>query len=380
MEKKVIIISKFYRESENSRANLVYKFFKEKGYKAKIICSDFSHSKKIKTNYKNESNLIIIKTQSYKKNISLERVYSHIKFSFDALNELKKEKCELVYIILPPNILGYLISKYCKKNKIKIISDVIDLWPESLPVPKKIKNILDGSINILWKKLRVKTLERSDYIITESNYFYDKLKLEKYNNSKVILLKKIIKDEIKKNNLEKFKIENNIKIVYLGNIGKIYDFKALIEILKKLSQKVEVLLEIIGIGEEKDSLIYELDKNQIKYNFYGPIYEEDKKMEIIKKCDFGFNGYKKESEVALSYKSIDYFSYGIPIINSAKGDTWDMIEKYSVGINYQNIDKKLIENILIYNKKNNDIIQFFYNKFSYKSLVEDLEEVINCIN
>lgn len=376
--KKIIIISTFYQESLNSRANIAMKYFEDNKNEVKIICSDFSHDKKSKKDYLNKEKLIIIKTKKYKSNISLKRIYSHIKFSFDALKRLKNEKCDLVYLILPPNILGYLVSKYTKKNNIKLITDIIDIWPEAIPFPQKIKFCFDATFNIIWKKFREKTLEKSDFIITESKYFYDKLKLNKYKKSKVIFLKKIINQNLKYKNTNLMLEKKEIKIGYLGNIGKIYDFEGLIKILIELSKTKEVFLDIIGIGEKEEFLLKQLKEKGIKFKFHGVIYDEKEKQNILEKCDFGFNGYKDVTEVALSYKSIDYFSYGIPIINSAKGDTWEMIEEYKVGVNYTAINEKTINAILKY--KPVDILKFFEINFSYKSLINDMNEVMKTIN
>lgn len=371
-KKNIVIISNFYKETLNSRGYIVYKYFKEAGYTVKVICSDFSHANKNKEIYSSNKDLIIIKTKIYKNNLSLKRIYSHIIFALEALKILKKIESNLVYLILPPNILGFLISKYTKKNKIRLISDIIDLWPEALPIPTKIKKILDMNINIFWKFLRNETLKKSDCIITESNYFYKKMELSKYNNSKVIYLKKILLEEKKIFKIEKNKEE--IRIGYLGNIGLIYDFEGLIEILKQLSKIKDVFLEIIGTGERQEFLLRELQNNKINYKFHGVLFNEEKKREILEKCHFGFNGYKKNTEVALSYKTIDYFSYGLPIINSAKGDTWEMIEQYKLGINYSDINLELIKKITEYKSEN--ILEFFQKNFSYKSLILEMEEIL----
>ena len=279
--KNIVVISNFFTESSNSRPNLSYKYFKENNYNVKVICSDFSHSKKEKEVYSENEDLIIIETKKYKKNISLKRIYSHILFAKQVVKELKKLKVDLVYLNIPPNILGYLVSKYCEKNNIKLILDVIDLWPESLPIPSKIKIILDLTVNILWKNLRRKTLERSHFIITESNYFYNFLNLKKFLNSKVIYLKKNQNLEFE-NQMTSIKKNNSIlKIGYLGNLGKIYDFKSLVLICKELNKSIEVQIEIIGDGEEKNNLLESLKENHIKYNFYGIIFDEDKKYEIM---------------------------------------------------------------------------------------------------
>ncbi|MGL4673000.1 hypothetical protein [Cetobacterium sp.] len=374
MKKKVVIISSFFKESSNSRGFLVYKYFKESDYKTEVICSDFSHSKKNAEKKSNNEDFIYIKTKKYSKNLSFKRIYSHIMFSIDAIKELKNKKYDLIYVILPPNFLGYLVSKYAKKNNVTLISDIIDLWPEALPIPNKIRNILDKTINVLWKYFRDKTLEKSNYILTESKYFYDFLNLNRYKNSRVILLKKLIG----LTEVQTKKIDNNsIKIGYLGNIGLIYDFEGMIKIVEELSKFKKVVVEIIGVGEREEYLTSSLKKLGIEYNFYGAIYDENKKSEILSQCDFGFNGYKESTEVALSYKSIDYFSYGLPIINSAKGDTWDMVETQKVGINYSDVNENLVKNILNYETV--DIFKFFKENFSYMSLVEEMDKIMEKI-
>ena len=39
-------------------------------------------------------------------------------------------------------------------------------------------------------------------------------------------------------------------------------------------------------------------------------------------------------------KSIDYFSYGLPLINNIKGDTWEIVNDkgYGINIHKDNID------------------------------------------
>ena len=37
--------------------------------------------------------------------------------------------------------------------------------------------------------------------------------------------------------------------------------------------------------------------------------------------------------MGLTMKSIDYLSFGLPLINTIGGDTWDIIEKYGIGVN-----------------------------------------------
>ncbi len=38
--------------------------------------------------------------------------------------------------------------------------------------------------------------------------------------------------------------------------------------------------------------------------------------------------------VGLTMKSVDYLEFGLPVINNIRGDTWEAVKKYRIGINY----------------------------------------------
>ena len=47
----------------------------------------------------------------------------------------------------------------------------------------------------------------------------------------------------------------------------------------------------------------------------------------------GINIYKRHLNIGLTLKSIDYFRYGLPLLNSIPGDTSEFVKKYGVGVN-----------------------------------------------
>ena len=42
---------------------------------------------------------------------------------------------------------------------------------------------------------------------------------------------------------------------------------------------------------------------------------------------------KESVRVGLTMKSVDYFCYGLPLINNIQGDTWKLIRQYGIGVN-----------------------------------------------
>jgi glycosyltransferase involved in cell wall biosynthesis len=125
-----------------------------------------------------------------------------------------------------------------------------------------------------------------------------------------------------------------IRIAYIGKMGHIQDFESLIVICRLLSAKVPVEVILVGGGERAEWLREELRKLPIKVSDHGYVWDQGRLADILTTADFGFNGYRLSAEVALSYKSMDYLSCGCALINSAKGDTWELVEQYRAGLNY----------------------------------------------
>lgn len=72
-------------------------------------------------------------------------------------------KLDLLYSFVPPSSLAKVTGKYKRKNKeVKLILDLIDLWPETMPIGKS-KNfppfILGG----------YKSLKYADYCDNDSD-------------------------------------------------------------------------------------------------------------------------------------------------------------------------------------------------------------------
>ena len=287
---------------------------------------------------------------------------------------------DLIYFIIPPNLLSMIIL-FGLNNKVKIIVDIIDLWPESVPHGNsKLKKTLIKAGSFFATKIRNLVIKRSTYCITESEYFYDKLCFYRKKESHVIQIKKINHRPI-----ENFTTTEDLSIAYLGNIGAIYDFSSLFKIIIGLSLERKVILHILGSGPKKSWFFTKLKQLKIKHVDYGISFDEARKKDALAKCWFGFNGYLHDVEVALSYKSIDYLSFGIPLINFSKGDIRHLVSSNNIGFNYDIDNIDLIIKQLSKVKKS-DILKLkqnayhtFLDKFSEKSYFESMDEIIDKI-
>ena len=379
MSKTVLIVSNFHEDASISRSNMAFNYFEERGYNTKVLYSSFSHSLKKQRVLSNEK-FISLKTISYSSSLSIRRILSYLIFTYKVFKFLGKNSFDIIYVNLPPNSIGLSVLLR-KKSYSKIIVDVIDLWPESIPYNNIITNSILYILGIIPKMIRKKLLDVSDFCITESEYFLKELNLQKKNNSKVIYIKKfqteppIFED-----------LTENLSIIYLGNIGAIYDFESLFKIIKGIEKKRKVELHILGLGPLSDWLFKHLKSLKINFHYHGASFDESLKKNIISKCWFGFNGYKQNTEVALSYKSVDYLSYGVPLLNSAKEDTERIVDTERIGYNFNpnslelvvnKLSKMRVDEVVEMKKKS---FQTFQKMFSGMSYYQDMDCVLSNIN
>ena len=153
---------------------LVIHSLKLEGFEVVSYTSNFSH---IRKEYRNNipEGMIALDAKAYKKNLSVSRLYSHNKFAKDVFKRVREDNPDLLYVIAPANSLVKEAYKYKQETDVKLIIDIIDMWPESLPVSSKIKSLFPFE---LWKSYRSKYINCADRLITECNLYHEILKDE----------------------------------------------------------------------------------------------------------------------------------------------------------------------------------------------------------
>lgn len=380
---KAIIVNCF--DTYHDRVSQVSEFFSKQGFNVNVIQSDFKHIHKTKiTHYLD--NYTYIETRPYFKNLSFKRLYSHHLFAKKAFEVVEQLDGDIIYVLLPPNSLAKEGAKYKQKytNK-KLIFDVIDLWPETMPI-RKIKNIFPFS---LWGKLRNDSLKYADFVITECNLFEEVLMdyLTEINHDTVHLASK------KKSILNEFiSNQENIQLCYLGSINNIIDIPLIGEIIREIVKYKPVTLHVIGGGESQEILFKEIKESGAVLNYHGKIYDDFEKQKIFDQCHLGLNIMKESVCVGLTMKSIDYFSGNLPIINNIKGDTQFFVEKYEIGLNVERNNISNLAHQIVsftdsdYNRMKKNLFSV-YNSYFYiecfevkmkgiiKSVIESYREV-----
>ena len=300
------------------------------GYEVSYITSDFNHYTKEHYRVTDLPHCQQIPTLAYTKNISPQRICSHLRFAKDAFARVEQLQPDLVYAEVPPNSLCRAAARYKKRHpQVKLIFDIFDLWPESFP-NSKAKALLRLPFRV-WGNLRNKGLPKADLVLTECNLFRDTLApyLKNTRQQTLYLCHPGATTETAKTLPE----QAQIHLCYLGSINNLIDIPAISALLGQLQQLRPVVLHIIGDGETREAFISAAEAAGVKVEFHGKIYDNAQKQAIFDRCSFGLNIMKDSVCVGLTMKSLDYFGGALPIINTIGGDTWQFVENRGVGIN-----------------------------------------------
>lgn len=365
-------------ETYEHRVDLLLDSFKSQGHKAIVLASDFKHIDK-KRRTEKKKGFKFFHVEAYHKNLSIQRMKSHRHFSRDVSHYIERniENIDLIWALIPPNSLVRDLSRIKHNNpEVKLIFDLIDLWPETMPIGKA-KNFFPFTY---WRDLRNKYLKAADYIVTECNLYRKKLK-KVLNDFKTetLYLARPYKEYIPNLHLP----DDKISLCYLGSINNIIDIDTIVEIVEQCLRIKPVELHIIGDGENREILINKVKATGAEVIYHGKIYSRDEKQQIFDGCHYGLNIMKDSVCVGLTMKSMDYFEFGLPIINNIHGDTWNILNSNKLGINISKITD--FEEIIKGQEKMNTTLRrnarsFFDKKLTLSAFEQKLNQILRGVN
>lgn len=367
----IIIISHFasdYSATDNDRFLYIAKKM-SKNHNIEIITSDFCHEKKSHRNTPKHSwpfKITFLNEPGYKKNVCLKRFYSHFVWGMNVKKYLKTiQKPDVIYCAIP-SLTGPLnAAKFCKKNKIRFIVDIQDLWPEAF---KMVFNppLINKIIYYPFKKIANEIYKKADDICAVSNTYAKRaqsvnknckkahsvflgtnLKTFDENSKKDVVTDNInekkcikIKDNVTVIEDKEFKLykpKNEIWIGYCGTLGSSYDLDNAITAISKEKEK-KIRFIVMGNGPLYDKFIKKAKEENINAIFTGRI-PYDIMCSILCKCDITINPIMHGAAQSIINKHADYVASGLPIVSTQEcGEFCDLVTKYKIGYNCKNDD------------------------------------------
>lgn len=341
-----ILVSPFTNINGDSN-NRVLSVYKQITTKKKVITTDYNHANKMyyEAGEAYHQDQILLHVPSYKKNISLKRIWSHLIFAWKLrtyLNSLA-EKPKAIYCTMPTSSSAYICANYCKKNSVKFVIDVIDLWPDSLLPLVKGKALFKFLVTP-WSYLTNYAYRSANVVMAESIAYALKAKERNsqacvypiYLGVDVSYIKKVKED----NSFNIVKPINEIWIAYAGSLGDSYDFKTLLEGIRSIHGKYNYKMLFVGDGINRAYIDNYAKENRLNVEITGCLPYE-KLLKHLQYCDIAVNIFRENTKVVYSYKFNDYVAMECFVLNSLKGETADLVDEYQIGRNFNFSDHSL---------------------------------------
>ncbi len=395
--KDILIIAHFTQipgEYGNGRFNYIAEKIDKTDTYVELVTSSFSHRTKMQRtiakhqmikdiNYK----LTMLYEPGYKKNVSIKRFYSHYIIGKSLKHYLAtRKKPDVIYCAVPSLDAAKVATKYAKKNNIKLIIDVQDLWPEAF---KMVFNIPLISNIILWpiKRKAEYIYRNADDIVAVSQTYIDRAikvnKKCKKGHAVFLGTELLYFDNLAKENKSLNKVEGEIRIVYIGTLGHSYDLTNVIDALKLVKEQGFSNIKFIVIGDgplNSKFQNYAKEKN-VDVVFCGRL-DYGKVAGMLMSCDIAVNPIKKGSAGSIINKVGDYAAAGLPVLNTQESSEYrNLVNKYKIGLNCENDPNDLAEKLLVLYSSSELRKEMGYNnrrladmkfdrKFTYSIIVE----------
>ncbi len=347
--------------------------------------ADFNSKKKDSS--KISTNPISIKKKFNKYNF-FTRIGREISNGEGVINLIKKSKPQLVICANTPLNPLLNILKYCKRNNIKTIFWMQDIYAEAI---KKLLNkkfyILGTLISFYFYFLEKRCEKIADQIIIISNDFKKFLNKESLKKTHYIENWSAY-DKINKNHKNYFKKklnpQNKFCLIYSGTIGMKHDSEIFFNILEKLP---DILIIVSSEGKYAEKIRSHANKKKINLKLIKWV-EPKYFYSFLSMADaFLVTLNKEASEISVPSKIYSYLSVGKPIVALISKNNLGAkkIIKYKSGyiISPNNTDLLVdkIKNIIVRKNRN---LKFRINKQKYLNEKENsllnFKKIINFIS
>lgn len=352
----IVIISEFSEDlskMDNDRFAYLANILSEKNT-VEIITSNFWHSKKRHGNSSKDIwpfSVTYLNEPGYSKNICLKRFYSHYIWGRNVGRYLKYRKIpDIVYCAVPSLTAANKVAAFCKKNGVRFIVDVQDLWPEAFQMVFNIPLVSD-LIYLPFKILSERIYKAAtDIVAVSKTYARRAIKKRSSKKATVVFLGTKL-DDFDRNTKRKpilHKAKGELWMGYCGTLGASYDIDVVIEALKNMKSYGVIPPKFIVMGDGDKRELYEQLAREKKVDalFTGRIsYMEV--CSVLAECDMVVNPIHAGSAGSIINKHADYAASGLPVLNTQESTEYrHLVEQYNMGFNcdcVEDLTEKIIK-------------------------------------
>lgn len=251
----------------------------------------------------------------------------------NTINWLKSLDTKPDYVIVYGGYYSYAnkILKYCKKNNIKIIFDIVE-WYEPAQMVGGKYGFFYNSFLLAFKYVYPK----ADGIIAISS----SLK-EVFKKNNTVIIPPLVSTKI-----DKPYTDNNktLSLIYAGNVGNKDNLYQIIQVVEELCVDNNIKLDILGPSEAELKIKYNIKKFGKAIQIHGKINQE-KINNYIEKADFTI--FTRPDTHCNKYgfpsKFVESLSLGVPVVTNLNSDIGLYLKDEYNGFVLEDSSKQAIE-------------------------------------
>ena len=343
----IVILANFcgdFSEKDNGRFLYLAKLLAE-NHNVELITSDFFHIKKTHRDsflpgypFK----ITLIHENGYPKNVCLRRFASHYSFGKRVAKYLQnRKKPDVIYCAVPSLTAPLEAAKYARKNNVRFVIDVQDLWPEGFEMIFQIP-VISALLFAPFRRMADRIYQAADTVCAVSQTYIDRaLSVNKKCASGACVFLGTRLENFDSNvraNPVLDKPEGEFWLGYCGTLGSSYDLTCVFDALCLLREKgtVPPKFIIMGDGPRREEFENYARKRNINAQFYG-LLPYDGMCGLLAACDIVVNPIIARSAASIINKHADYAASGRPVINTQESVEYqNLVNMYHMGFNCVN--------------------------------------------
>lgn len=347
---KILYIHQYFYTPEIGGGTRSYEFarrFVEWGHEVTLLTKQFDESSpiekgNIRKNIIDGINVIEFPVNYRGKMSFIERVKSFLSFAFkSSVTKLEIEKPDIIFATSTPLTVGIPALVLSWKYKIPFVFEVRDLWPD---LPIEMGYINNFVLKYMLYKFEKYIYKKAKHIVALSPGMKEEIINKGISSEKIDIVpnssdnnlfgnKKWENNDIR----NRFNLGDSHLFVYAGALGEAQGLEILVDCAKKLKNRQDIKIIIVGRGKCKSNLI----KKANKYNLSNIVFLSKKsKYDIAKlysEATAGFVLLKNLPLLSTSCpnKFFDILAAGKPVINNVDGWLTKKIEENKAGISIE---------------------------------------------
>ena len=329
------------------KTGLFADWLQKKGHNVTFINSTFDHYKRKKrfeatkiVEFKKNYKIVLLWGSEYTKSISLQRFVNHknVSRSFKKWLKLNREIPDIIICSYPTIELCKESIIFGNKNKIPVLVDVRDFWPDvfSEYLPSKIRWIghyIFYFINLKVQTTLSKATNLSSMTETALLWTLKKAKRAKLENDFIFPFSYPDKSKTLLTLGKKNKDKHKIRMCFFGTIHKRSGLDLFIVGLSRLSieEKKQITFNVAGTGSELERLKKLSRELDAPVKFLGWL-EKSQIQSLMSNSNAGILAVNSlDFKLSIPNKIVEYLSGGLAIISCTEGEVKKFLEKNQCG-------------------------------------------------